>query len=212
MNALERPPDRGLSPRVRGNPERRIIVHSHIGSIPACAGEPTTSFVPPVTTEVYPRVCGGTSCGPIFSWPRCGLSPRVRGNPPSDRRAAHCSGSIPACAGEPCARRSPCSTRRVYPRVCGGTKVRAFRRAVCHGLSPRVRGNPNRTVIARRRSGSIPACAGEPKTRTGLRASRRVYPRVCGGTGPAPGLATRHRGLSPRVRGNRVRHRRRRLD
>ena len=30
----------GLSPRVRGNPARRVFIPSSIGSIPACAGEP----------------------------------------------------------------------------------------------------------------------------------------------------------------------------
>ena len=34
------------------------------------------------TTSVYPRVCGGTNCAPGATFPKCGLSPRVRGNPP----------------------------------------------------------------------------------------------------------------------------------
>ena len=31
----------------------------------------------------------------------------------------------------------------------------------------------------------------------------RVYPRACGGTGRTPGPRSRHKGLSPRMRGNR---------
>ena len=51
------------------------------GSIPACAGEPTTIPLGDLPNKVYPRVCGGTirfdSNGRVGG----GLSPRVRGNP-----------------------------------------------------------------------------------------------------------------------------------
>ncbi len=51
---------------------------------------------------------------------------------------------------------------------------------------------------------SIPACAGEPKCLPRLYFVNKVYPRVCGGTAcwdlAMPGV----RGLSPRVRGNRL--------
>ena len=51
----------GLSPRVRGNLRQLVHQGDMIGSIPACAGEPsqrTPRFRP---AAVYPRVCGGTS-------------------------------------------------------------------------------------------------------------------------------------------------------
>ena len=53
----------GLSPRVRGN--RRVLrLTRSLGSIPACAGEPTgTSLRVAVVVRVYPRVCGGTRNG-----------------------------------------------------------------------------------------------------------------------------------------------------
>ena len=70
------------------------------------------------------------------------------------------------------------------------------------GLSPRVRGS---RLPARRRwrgSGSIPACAGEPRRRRLAPSGRGVYPRVCGGAERyRPGVDHR-RGLSPRVRGS----------
>ena len=50
--------------------------------------------------------------------------------------------------------------------------------------------------------GSIPACAGEPVTASGLALTRWVYPRVCGGTHPAVRVGAAIPGLSPRVRGN----------
>ena len=50
----------------------------------------------------------------------------------------------------------------VYPRVCGGTTPRLPINQPTNGLSPRVRGNPNRTVLNIIVNRSIPACAGEP--------------------------------------------------
>ena len=72
------------------------------------------------------------------------------------------------------------------------------------GLSPRVRGNPDINPAYCKMARSIPACAGEPPDSGGLILRPEVYPRVCGGTA---GISTRPvtlRGLSPRVRGNRV--------
>ena len=72
----------------------------HVGSIPACAGEP-----------------------PASDRTLSGLSPRVRGNLGGEHRhRLHIAGSIPACAGEPDDGHSA-SKCWVYPRVCGGTMV-----------------------------------------------------------------------------------------
>ena len=66
--------------------------------------------------------------------------------------------------------------------MCGGTMVGA--------------------VKPRRAQGSIPACAGEPATAQNVEGLVKVYPRVCGGTGPAGRVSGLGLGLSPRVRGN----------
>ena len=71
------------------------------------------------------------------------------------------------------------------------------------GLSPRVRGNPRQARRNRHRPGSIPACAGEPKSRYIIAWIDKVYPRVCGGTIRGRPRAPQCAGLSPRVRGNR---------
>ena len=52
--------------------------------------------------------------------------------------------------------------------------------------------------------GSIPACTGEPNTLRVGGSVVRVYPRVYGGTMTTPVAPRSRRGLSPRVRGNRV--------
>ena len=166
--------DEPVYPRVcGGTPVNSRQDRKMIGSIPACAGEPTTagSGMSHGWIRVYPRVCGGTCtthrlaqpCLAGMVYPRVcggtdvltsaegmqwviGLSPRVRGN-----RLRACvppwNGSIPACAGEPA--RQPESTAM---------------QAV--GLSPRVRGNlpsqGDKSTNAARQTRSIPACAGEP--------------------------------------------------
>ena len=192
----------GLSPRVRGNLDRRLEVGGAGGSIPACAGEPRCEGTRPWAGRVYPRVCGGTRrllLQPPFL---AGLSPRVRGNPPASRALGDAGGSIPACAGEPSTICRRPASARVYPRVCGGTVSRNSPPPAGWGLSPRVRGNRGRSRSWRRPSGSIPACAGEPLLGAQPHCEQRVYPRVCGGTVPPGPLSGTKRGLSPRVRGN----------
>ena len=71
---------------------------------------------------------------------------------------------------------------RVYPRVCGGTRLVPTEASILSGLSPRVRGNHSPVELIFTPSRSIPACAGEPLSAANR--SSLVW------------------GLSPRVRGN----------
>ena len=167
---------------MRGNRVVQAPLNLRPGSIPACAGEPAAAAGSGPGATVYPRVCGGTwrqksSCGPD-----CGLSPRVRGNPPLHLHAEQPAGSIPACAGEPSPSRRSSAARRVYPRVCGGTLSMSAEEYGSRGLSPRVRGNPGYISPSTSSIGSIPACAGEPSGRIYSMQRMPVYPRVCGGT------------------------------
>ena len=193
------------------------------GSIPAGAGEPLVVWPNGLGDAVYPRGCGGTQGDEPGVKAVQGLSPRVRGNRRSSGRTDRLQGSIPAGAGEPSpAGRLRASTRvyprgcgeppitsvevpqdRVYPRGCGGTHtgVRLARRVP--GLSPRVRGNRRRRDEPDDTVWSIPAGAGEPSPSLTLTATRRVYPRGCGGTCGRRGHGRNRKGLSPRVRGNR---------
>ena len=173
-----------------------------LGSIPACAGEPRKRRPRWHSDRVYPRVCGGTRGGASDGGTLWGLSPRVRGNRGSATKFAIASGSIPACAGEPGNNSLLLPYIRVYPRVCGGTRLFFPCLSPLSGLSPRVRGNlayPNALAFY---WGSIPACAGEPRHHEGSRRYARVYPRVCGGTVENLGVERTYTGLSPRVRGN----------
>ena len=92
----------------------------------------------------------------------------------------------------------------VYPRACGGTDTSAARAKAIRGLSPRVRGNRQSNLVQRSITRSIPARAGEPKLPCSRRMPPRVYPRACGGTFAYEDDRDELRGLSPRVRGNRM--------
>ena len=194
----------GLSPRVRGNHDPNLDIVIIAGSIPACAGEPASVSGVECTITVYPRVCGGTSSALCSSQCLPGLSPRVRGNRVELNQRTIRERSIPACAGEPPRRPGLADTSGVYPRVCGGTSRTLSTPSPAGGLSPRVRGNLTHSFHSIARRGSIPACAGEPRWINARDTRHWVYPRVCGGTRRGRRPTPSSRGLSPRVRGNRI--------
>ena len=146
----------GLSPRVRGNlspPARGLRVRGmgYRRSIPACAGEPgdDASFAGVVPLGSIPA-CAGEPCPRYIKHVRMRSIPACAGEPTTASR------SIPACAGEPTGLSDLCAMKTVYPRVCGGTRARP---AIL--VYPRVcGGTPWRSL------GSIPACAGEPHSRS----------------------------------------------
>ena len=70
------------------------------------------------------------------------------------------------------------------------------------GLSPRVRGSRLARTRCVESSGSIPACAGEPRLAPTFRHIFTVYPRVCGGAVSGRTRKVNLAGLSPRVRGS----------
>ena len=175
-------PAAGLSPRVRGNHRLGPRFGVDERSIPACAGEPVSSFLAMLGVGVYPRVCGGTPWPGWSGTPAIRLSPRVRGNPAAPPQGRHPQRSIPACAGEPRAGGPVGAVSEVYPRVCGGTRPQLVPQIGDVGLSPRVRGNRGPVPDDGAGLRSIPACAGEPGNGDFAEYGRAVYPRVCGGT------------------------------
>ena len=191
----------GLSPRVRGNPLFHVTGTICNRSIPACAGEPLYCPSQASRSAVYPRVCGGTLNIPPDVSDTEGLSPRVRGNLLDALDDLPPARSIPACAGEPSAQVAMKAPRRVYPRVCGGTDSHHWYVLQVVGLSPRVRGNPEKCGPRKQSPGSIPACAGEPIQTPWSQWEHQVYPRVCGGTVEETFEPVGRVGLSPRVRG-----------
>ena len=152
---------------------------------------------------VHPRVCGeAVSLRMIFVL-ASGPSPRVRGSRPTASTCALMAGSIPACAGKPGA--TPSQSRRsgVHPRVCGEAPAADVDAWSNDGPSPRVRGSREVTNIQHLRRGSIPACAGKPRSHRHQGYRVRVHPRVCGEARVGRVVQQPLDGPSPRVRGSR---------
>ena len=190
---------------MRGNHNGAQHPASTAGSIPARAGEPLHQQIQPVDEVVYPRACGGTALDGFEASLAYGLSPRVRGNRVQETDTGLHDGSIPARAGEPAPPPGNGRQQMVYPRACGGTQFAQRLLLPVKGLSPRVRGNLRGVDVDAGYLGSIPARAGEPSPWRSVLTRCKVYPRACGGTPIALTLLPRKKGLSPRVRGNRVR-------
>ena len=173
-------------------------------SIPACTGQPTPSCGATGFTAVYPRVYGAAYLKVSGISRRRGLSPRVRGS--RKNGWCRCVGrrSIPACTGQPQPEAGRTLRGQVYPRVYGAAVRSSPMMSSKCGLSPRVRGSPHRWTPVRPMPGSIPACTGQPPTRTISVPMSGVYPRVYGAARSicwGIGLRT---GLSPRVRGSHI--------
>ena len=100
MDAIDDAKKDRVYPRVCGGTHRHRSAGVGGGSIPACAGEPTT--ISADTREAWkglsPRVRGNLDFR--AAWGEWGLSPRVRGKQGTTVRVDG-DGSIPACAGEP---------------------------------------------------------------------------------------------------------------
>ena len=153
--------DGGRSPRARGRPKAGISPLGQVGSIPACAGETTTTCCISTSAKVDPRVRGGDSRLRVAPPAPRGRSPRARGR----RRRTTASGtrprSIPACAGETASSAPRQPGAGVDPRVRGGDRCCCWYRSWSAGRSPRARGRPSSATRYRACAGSIPACAGE---------------------------------------------------
>ncbi len=91
----------GLSPHARGNRQPRLQPRSRWGSIPARAGQPTSSSAAKALSAVYPRTRGATRQQRAQHAPAHGLSPHARGNHESFGLDVGDGRSIPARAGQP---------------------------------------------------------------------------------------------------------------
>jgi len=150
-------------------------------------------------------VCGGITPNLKLTPSAEGLSPRVRGHHDPQEDPETDKGSIPTCAGASTPRSMDGRSGEVYPHVCGGILDETGRMSPEAGLSPRVRGHlaicPARSLAI----GSIPTCAGASPSFCPAHVPVGVYPHVCGGISATSGRLRSPIGLSPRVRGHRLR-------
>ena len=175
-------PGAGPSPRVRGSHVFDPDALAAEGSIPACAGKPSSRPRIRCGGQVHPRVCGESPHD-------VAVEPRVLG-------------SIPACAGKPPPRPPPTGRPRVHPRVCGEAEIDIWNADSLTGPSPRVRGSQPPPDELADPGGSIPACAGKPVVSAPMLILVAVHPRVCGEAGHPRHWKRTRPGPSPRVRGS----------
>ena len=173
---------KGLSPRMRGNLGKILVIIEILGSIPTHAGKPGRAVNWRLRHGVYPHACGETADIRLTVKFAEGLSPRVRGNPEWPRLAWLVPGSIPTRAGKPTRSGPTISSSRVYPHACGETGISYRYHAFFEGLSPRVRGNRMFVVVCLEPIGSIPTRAGKPTPGHFVNDERGVYPHACGET------------------------------
>ena len=192
----------GLSPRARGSLARALPPTVGSGSIPAGAGKPPLHLTHRYRRRVYPRGRGEAPAPQTFRYPPKGLSPRARGSHRPGVHPGRVSGSIPAGAGKPSARRPFRAGLRVYPRGRGEATVATVVPAMTMGLSPRARGSHAVAAPSVPDVGSIPAGAGKPDRRRMPRRARGVYPRGRGEALRSSFFCPPCMGLSPRARGS----------
>ena len=172
----------GLSPPTRGIHRRPLVVADARGSIPAYAGDP---FVLPDVAKyepVYPRLRGGSTGRGTRTTSPHGLSPPTRGIPAGAIDGGGSDRSIPAYAGDPIPTQASRTPSTVYPRLRGGSQRGRYGVGSVLGLSPPTRGIRRYAAPRCRRSGSIPAYAGDPSCIGIVIASAEVYPRLRGGS------------------------------
>ena len=170
----------GPSPRVRGSRRAADACLRRHGSIPACAGKPSSPTCRQAVRWVHPRVCGEAVGIAHVKQASLGPSPRVRGSPGEGKAGEGKAGSIPACAGKPWSCGISAGPRRVHPRVCGEAARGVLIFGKGTGPSPRVRGSREVFPVFAFVRRSIPACAGKPPTPFRPPCLTRVHPRVCG--------------------------------
>ena len=181
------PPDSpyGLSPRWRGNLDVGRGDVECAGSIPALAGQPLCGIACLFCKAVYPRAGGATVLSVDNPLELAGLSPRWRGNRDSSLSAQADDRSIPALAGQPYGLLNWAKPTTVYPRA-GGATVRAAELGQTDvGLSPRWRGNLQRSRDRRAPTGPVyPRAGGATPIRSRHHGDHlsTVYPRAGGAT------------------------------
>ena len=172
--------NQGLSPHVRGIRHLIECGYSIVRSIPACTGNPYLPFETLFPGRVYPRMYGEshtTNSTSFFFW---GLSPHVRGILWQVVKHGVAGGSIPACTGNPKKEWCGVILFGVYPRMYGESTKTPDLPFIPEGLSPHVRGIQSGFNPSDGKTGSIPACTGNPRPSLTALFLRWVYPRMYG--------------------------------
>ncbi len=196
--------NKGPSPLTRGSRPRPHRLELIPGSIPAHAGQPRRCQSTGPWPWVHPRSRGAAIEDEIRASLEQGPSPLTRGSLVDLFQVDLDAGSIPAHAGQP-ARAWPSRRRsRVHPRSRGAAISFAAMQADREGPSPLTRGSPDCRVRRSPRAGSIPAHAGQPRSRRWRPGEPWVHPRSRGAAARRPIMDVFIWGPSPLTRGSLV--------
>ena len=142
-----------------------------------------------------------------------GSSPRLRGTQGVVEQVCHAEGIIPALAGNTRLAARPVGVRsrrpsclRDHPRACGEHPLHDRLIGLREGSSPRLRGTRVDQAAVRRRSGIIPALAGNTSWAPQPDCTRWDHPRACGEHWQVAVWRGCGVGSSPRLRGTPVGH------
>ena len=158
----------GSSPRMRGTRARRGHSGHGIGIIPAYAGNTNVWPFAAFLHRDHPRVCGEHRMLGHKSAAMTGSSPRMRGTLFVRLGGGAVTGIIPAYAGNTIHVFNCIHLHRDHPRVCGEHESRSLARVTAPGSSPRMRGTLHQAGETDRRSGIIPAYAGNTSSLTAV--------------------------------------------
>ena len=151
----------GPSPHARGRRVRRVVELRPEGTIPARAGETSSTSSATRGRRDHPRTRGGDSPRYSSHLPATGPSPHARGRrrrAPVPRAVPR---TIPARAGETTSSGRPPCSRRDHPRTRGGDLRVHVGSGRPSGPSPHARGRLASAPPRRTLHGTIPARAGE---------------------------------------------------
>ena len=152
--------EEGSSPRMRGtlfDSIKQIVI---IRIIPADAGNTQATRIRYRPRRDHPRGCGEHDVLELVAPVVVGSSPRMRGTLLIIRVKIVMDRIIPADAGNTVARGQKRDRRPDHPRGCGEHYQHIIDVDVSRGSSPRMRGTPGPCTGSHRRTGIIPADAG----------------------------------------------------
>ena len=149
----------------------------------------------------HPREYGENDWFNVESWYCVGSSPRIRGESCKDVGNMHAERIIPANTGrmltEPCR----ADVWQDHPREYGENKIRTKDMDNNPGSSPRIRGESQRVLAAKRCRRIIPANTGRIQTACIRTLTLRDHPREYGENRWWSGGRSKGAGSSPRIRG-----------
>ena len=133
----------------------------------------------------------------------------MRGKPRLRIRVGQPVGLIPAHAGKTPPAPTLAGRERAHPRACGENASISTMTRPAGGSSPRMRGKPSRRFVPWSLLGLIPAHAGKTRSQFLTAVMGTAHPRACGENSAYGPAKIARRGSSPRMRGKRIRGRRR---